>query len=97
MLFASWRKKFALYPVKIYTEFNKKCACINETAARNLCNERLGAGADTGGCRRYIPPTRPKEVLTCMGAIWWVHGGRVPPTFSDEGDIICHVPPLFSL
>jgi len=26
---------------KIYTEFNKKCACTNETAARNLCNERL--------------------------------------------------------
>jgi len=29
-------------PFKIYTEFNKKCACANETAARNLCNERLG-------------------------------------------------------
>ena len=26
---------------KIYTEFNKKCACTNETAASNLCNERL--------------------------------------------------------
>ena len=22
-------------------------------------------------------------------------GGRVPPTFSDGGDIICHVPPTF--
>jgi len=29
-------------PFKIYTEFNKKCACTNETAARILCNERLG-------------------------------------------------------
>jgi len=29
-------------PFKIYTEFNKKCACTKETAARNLCNERLG-------------------------------------------------------
>jgi len=29
-------------PFKIYTEFNKKCACTNETAARNLCSERLG-------------------------------------------------------
>jgi len=29
-------------PFKIYTEFNKKCACTNETAARNLCNEMLG-------------------------------------------------------
>jgi len=28
--------------MKIYTEFNKKCACTNETAACNLCNERLG-------------------------------------------------------
>jgi len=27
---------------KIYAEFNKKYACTNETAARNLCNERLG-------------------------------------------------------
>jgi len=29
-------------PIKIYTEFNTKCECTNETAARNLCNERLG-------------------------------------------------------
>jgi len=29
-------------PFKIYTEFNKKCACTNDTTARNLCNERLG-------------------------------------------------------
>jgi len=29
-------------PFKIYTDFNKKCACTNETASRNLCNERLG-------------------------------------------------------
>jgi len=27
---------------KIYTEFNKKCARTNDTAARNLCNARLG-------------------------------------------------------
>jgi len=27
---------------KIYIEFNKKCACTSETAARNLCNDRLG-------------------------------------------------------
>jgi len=30
-------------PFEIYTEFNKKCACTNETAVRNLCNNRLGA------------------------------------------------------
>jgi len=29
-------------PFKIYTEFNKRCTCTNETAARNLCSERLG-------------------------------------------------------
>jgi len=29
-------------PFKINTEFNKKCACTNEIAARNLCNKRLG-------------------------------------------------------
>ena len=29
-------------PFKIYIEFNKKCACTSETAACNLCNERLG-------------------------------------------------------
>jgi len=29
-------------PFEIYTEFNKKCPCTNETAARNLCKERLG-------------------------------------------------------
>jgi len=23
------------------------------------------------------------------------HGGRVPPTFSDSGDIICHTPRIF--
>ena len=27
-------------PFKIYTEFNKKCARTNDTAARNICNER---------------------------------------------------------
>ena len=30
-------------PFKIYTEFNKKCACTSDTAARNLNNERLGS------------------------------------------------------
>ena len=29
-------------PFEINTEFNKKCAGTNETAARNLCNVRLG-------------------------------------------------------
>jgi len=32
-----------------------------------------------------------------MGAIWWGTRGTCLPTFSDEGDIICCVPPLFSL
>jgi len=29
--------------------------------------------------------------IDSMGAIRWGRGGRVPPTFSDSGDIICHV------
>jgi len=29
-------------PFEIYIEVNKKCACTNETAACNLCNDRLG-------------------------------------------------------
>jgi len=36
-------------------------------------------------------------VVVCMGAIWWGTRGTCPPTFSGGGDIICHVPPLFSL
>jgi len=42
VLFARWRKQFALTPFEIYTELNEKCACTNETAVRNLCNDRLG-------------------------------------------------------
>jgi len=30
-----------------------------------------------------------------MGTIRWGHGERVPPTFSDSGDIICHVHHIF--
>jgi len=30
-----------------------------------------------------------------MGAIWWRTRGRVPFTFSDGGDIICHAPHIF--
>ena len=33
---------FPSTPFKIYIEFNKKCTCTNEIAARNLCSERLG-------------------------------------------------------
>jgi len=29
-------------PFKNYTELNKKCARTKDTAARNLCNKRLG-------------------------------------------------------
>jgi len=41
---ASVRETRAVHstPLKIYTEINKKCARTNDTAARNLCNERLG-------------------------------------------------------
>ena len=36
-------------------------------------------------------------LLKCMGAIWWGTRGTCSPTFSDGVDIICYVPPLFSL
>jgi len=42
-------------PLKIYTEFNKKCACTKETAERNLCNERRVWLRD----RCYIVTRRP--------------------------------------
>jgi len=42
MLFARWRNNLPSTPFKIYTEFNKKCARTSDTAARNLCNQRLG-------------------------------------------------------
>jgi len=29
-------------PFQLYTEFNEKCACTNDAAARYLCNGRLG-------------------------------------------------------
>ena len=32
-----------------------------------------------------------------MGAVWWGTWGTCPPTFLDGGDIICYVPPHFSL
>jgi len=38
-----------------------------------------------------------KLIVVCMGAIWWGTRGTCPPTFLDGEDIICHVPPLFSL
>ena len=33
--------------------------------------------------------------LRHMHAICWGTRGTCPPTFSDRGDIICHVPPTF--
>jgi len=33
---------FPSIPFKIYTEFNKKCACTNETAARRLISATRG-------------------------------------------------------
>ena len=38
----------------------------------------------------------PNNVAS-MGAIWWGIRGTWPPTFSGGGDIICDVPPTFSL
>ena len=60
---------------KIYTEFNKKCACTNETAARNLCSERLG-----GLCWRLSLNCFSKSfVLKPIGL--FKRGARVPKSF----------------
>jgi len=78
MLFARWRKQFAPYPFKIYTEFKKKYACTNETAARDLCNERLGVlcyGLSLNCFSKSI-------VVKPIGL--FKRGGRVPKSFFFE-------------
>ena len=42
MLLRDGENNLSSTPLKIYTEFNKKCAHTNDAAARNLCNEKLG-------------------------------------------------------
>ena len=56
---------------KIYTEFNKKCACTNETGARNLWNERL--------LRTIFSKS---FVIKSIGFL--KRGGRVPKSFFFE-------------
>jgi len=41
----------------------------------------------------WIRPGIPRS----MGEIWWGTRRKFPPSFSDEGDIICHVLHFFSL
>jgi len=65
-------------PVKIYTEFNKKRACTNETAARNLCSERLGVL-----CKGLSLNCFSKSfVMKPIGS--FKRGGRVPKIFFIE-------------
>ena len=65
-------------PFKIYTEFNKKCACTNETAARNLCNEWLGVL-----CQGLSLNCFSKSfVMKPIGL--FKRGGRVPKSFFFE-------------
>ena len=64
--------------VKIYTEFNKKRACTNETAARNLCSERLGVL-----CKRLSLNCFSKSfVMKPIGFL--KRGRRVPKSFFFE-------------
>jgi len=65
-------------PFKIYTEFNKKCACTNETAARNLCNEGLGVLCE----ERSLNCFSRSFVMKPIGLI--KRGGRVPKSFFFE-------------
>jgi len=62
-------------PFKMCAEFNKKCACTNETAARNLCNETLGVlckGLSLNCFSRSF-------VMKPIGLL--KRGGRVPKSF----------------
>jgi len=69
---------FPSTPFKIYTEFNKKCACTNESAARNLCNERLGVF-----CYGLSLNCFSKSfVMKPIGL--FKRGGRVPKSFFFE-------------
>ena len=65
-------------PFKIYTKFNKKCACTNETAAHNLCNERLGVlclGLSLN-CFSKSFVMKPRGLIK--------RGGRMPKSFFFE-------------
>ena len=65
-------------PFKIYTEFNKKCTCTKETAARNLCNERLEVL-----CQGLSLNCFSKSfVMKPIGL--FKRGGRVPKSFFFE-------------
>ena len=47
--------------------------------------------------KRKNKVTKIPMIFTGMGAICWGTRGKCPPPFFRWGDIICHVPPLFSL
>ena len=65
-------------PFKVYTEFNKKCSCTNETAARNLCNERLGVLCKGLSLNCFSM----RFVMKPIGL--FKRGGRVPKSFFFE-------------
>jgi len=64
--------------LKIYTEFNKKCACTNETVARNLCSERLGVLC------KWLPLNCFSKSFVMKPIGLFKRGGRVPKSFFFE-------------
>ena len=63
---------------KVYTEFNKKCKRTNETAARNLCSDRLGSTL----LRTIFELFFQEFVMKPIDL--WKRGGRVPKRFFFE-------------
>ena len=66
-------------PFKIYTDFNKKCACNNEPAACNLCNERLGVCF----AKDYLWTVFTRVLLWNPIGLY-KRGGEVPKSFFFE-------------
>jgi len=64
--------------LKIYIEFNKKCACTNETTARNLCSERLGVLCSGLSLNCFTKSFVKKPIGL------FKRGGRVPNSFFFE-------------
>jgi len=65
-------------PFRIYTQFNKKCACTNEAAARNLCKERLGV------LGKWLSLNCFSRSLVMKPIGLFKRGGRVPKSFFFE-------------
>jgi len=88
----------------VLLNFRGDNARVFQRVSMNL-NMTVGQAAHTNYCvdilkARWLRPAFAESyrlLRMTMGAIWWGTRGTFPPTFSYGGDIICHVPPLFSV